>query len=75
MGTLPISIVHLRNIFQPIALVRNSRTCACVRLYVALIIERIDKRRVGPFRVAYVNANPKTGEPLARKPVEKLRCN
>lgn len=46
-------------------------TCMCVHacvyvgvcLYIALIIERIDNRRVGSFRAACVNADPKTGEP------------
>lgn len=37
--------------------------CALVCGAIALIIERIDNRRVGSFRVACVNANPKTGEP------------
>lgn len=45
-----------------------TRTCTCewagcMCLYIALIIERIDNRRVGSFRVACVNADPKTGEP------------
>lgn len=42
---------------------RDCTRALCAALYIALIIERIDNRRVGSFRVACVNADPKPGEP------------
>lgn len=67
-----------RPIFWQIhACARCVYTRAYAPLYIALIIERIDNRRVGSFRVACVNADPKTGEsnPQASREIASMQLS